>query len=113
MRSAYLFIISTTLLFTSACSTLNQSLQLGSGLGAATGAATTYTARKAAGEKPEFSDVATGAGIGALLGMITAHITHRQVEKDRLEPTDDGMDIHFGDLPPNPFTFKNNQKKGQ
>jgi len=48
MRIAYKTIFSATLLSTSACSTLNESMQLGAALGAASGAAVTHSAHRSA-----------------------------------------------------------------
>jgi hypothetical protein len=66
-----------------ACSTMSDSLQLGAGVGAAIGAAATYTGHSAAGGRPSVEDVGLGAGIGLGLGLITSDFTHKAVEQDR------------------------------
>lgn len=93
------------------CSTLNESMQLGSSIGAVGGAAATYAAQSSNGEKPSFENVATGAGVGLVVGLITSYVTHKKVKQSNGE-TDDNTEMYFGDLPPSPFVFPKNNKKG-
>jgi hypothetical protein len=95
----------------SGCATMDQSLQLGVGLGATTGAVATYGGYSAGGESPSLSTVAIGAGIGAALGLITSYFTHKSVVEDRKEYESDQIEMHFGDLPPSPFIVPKNQSK--
>ena len=111
MRIAYTLLLSTLLLFTSACSTMNKSLQLGAGMGAATGAAATYAGLHSAG-KSSSQDVALGAAIGMGVGLITSYFTHKEVEKDRELYRSNQTEMYFGDLPPSPFVIPKYKKKG-
>ncbi len=86
-----------------ACSTLNDSLKLGAGIGTLTGAAAAYTGHASTGQQPSLETVATGAGIGLALGLLTSHIVHKSVEDDRQSYQYDQTEMHFGDLPPSPF----------
>lgn len=104
-------LLSTLLLSTTACSTLNQSMQLGAGLGAASGAAATYTAYTSSGQKAEFNDVAAGAAIGLGVGLITSYLIHGEVAEGRAD-TSENTEMYFGDLPPSPFVFPKSTKKG-
>lgn len=104
-------LLSAILLFTSACSTLNESMQLGATLGAASGAAATYTARTSMGQKAEFDDVAAGAAIGLGVGLITSYLVHGQVTDGR-NGSSENTEMFFGDLPPSPFVFPKSTKKG-
>lgn len=110
MRNAYKFIFPSIFLFTTACSTLSESVQLGSSIGALSGAAATYTAHQSAGEKPSAETVATGALIGLGLGLITSYIVHKNIH-DETSFSIGEPEIYFGDLPPSPFIFQKNQKK--
>jgi len=113
MRKAYILLFSTFTLFTASCSTLNKSLELGSSMGAATGAAATFTAHKSLGHSPSFESVALGAGVGAGIGLLTSYLTHREVEKDREDYRGIQTEMHFGDLPPSPFLIPQNTMKGK
>ena len=106
------FIAIISFLFCS-CSTLDQSLQLGGGLGALSGGVATYGGYSAGGKSPSFETVAIGAGIGAVVGLATSYFTHQAVVEDRKSCEADQVEMHFGDLPPSPFIIpKNNTKKG-
>lgn len=101
MRNKYvLFMVP---LLSTSCATMNDSLQLGAGIGAATGAAATYAGFSAGGKSPELGTVALGAGVGAAVGMITSYFTHKKVEEQRQSYQSDQTEMHFGDLPPSPF----------
>jgi hypothetical protein len=101
------------LFMTTACSTLNDSMQLGAGMGALTGAAATYTSQSATGKNPESQDVLLGAAIGMGIGMVTSYFTHKKVEENRLTLYQE-TEMHFGDLPPSPFILpKLPTKKGR
>lgn len=103
------FFISAYLLTLPACTTLNESLQLGATMGALTGAAAVYSGEQSAGIKPSGEHVLSGAAIGLGLGLITSHVIHQNVASRRATDPDQ-IDMHFGDLPPNPFIFDNNRK---
>lgn len=106
------FILSLCLV-TVSCATMNDSLQLGGGLGAAAGAASTYAGYKAGGQSPGLETVAIGAGIGSIAGLITSYFTHKKLESDRKENETNQFEVHFGDLPPSPFVVpKMTPKKG-
>ena len=94
------------------CSTLNESLQLGATTGFVSGAAATYAGYSAGGTKPNLESVAMGAGIGMGIGLITSYLVHRTVEEERAQGTFDQTEMHFGDLPPNPFVVPRLIKKG-
>ena len=96
-------------LVTPACSTMNGSLQLGAGLGGATGAAAVFSGYSAAGRSPSMGTVAIGAGIGTAVGLLTSYLVHRQVESDRSSCDAQQTEIRYGDLPPSPFSVP---KKG-
>ena len=70
MRKLRHIIISTTLLSTTACSTLNDSIKLGTTMGAITGAAAVHAGHNSAGENPSSKDVTNGALIGLALGAL-------------------------------------------
>jgi len=106
------FIISAYLLSLPACTTLNESLQLGATMGALTVAAAIYSGERSAGIKPSGDHVFSGAAIGLGLGLITSHVIHQSVTSRRTTDPDQ-IDMHFGDLPPNPFIFDNNRKGGR
>lgn len=112
MRNAHKLVFSALLLSTSACSTLNESVQLGASMGAVSGAAVTSIAYADAGVKPESDVILSGAAIGMAVGLITSYITHKEVEQTRYTPTDDPQ-TYFGDLPPNPFVIPKNKKGGR
>lgn len=85
------------------CSTLNESLQLGFGLGGVSGGAATYAGFRAGGRPPTIGSVAFGAGVGATLGLLTSYLVHKRVEEDRGDCQMEQTEMHFGDLPPSPF----------
>ncbi len=103
MRNSYRAISTALLLGLTACSTINDSLQLGATAGFATGAAATYSAYSAAGANPQLKDVAMGAGIGMGIGLIASYLIHRSVEEERQLNQSDQTEMYFGDLPPSPF----------
>ncbi len=106
------FAVILLLLFCS-CSTLNQSLQLGVGLGTVSGAVAAYSGYSAGGQSPNLETIAIGAGIGAVIGLATSYFTHQSVTEDRKSCEADQIEMHFGDLPPSPFVIpKNLNKKG-
>lgn len=112
MRTAYKVIFSAYLLSTSACTTLNESMQLGGALGAASGAAATYSAYRSVDKTPSFENVASGAAIGLGVGLLTSYLVHGKVEEDRKIQFGDKTEVYFGDLPPSPFVFPVQQSKG-
>lgn len=107
-------IIPLVAVLSSSCATMNESLELGGGMGAAVGATSTFVAHKATnGESPSFGSVALGAGVGALAGLATAYFTHKNVEEKREALKAEQTEMFFGDLPPSPFVVpKMSLKKG-
>ena len=118
----------------SSCATMNESVQLGATVGTLTGVAAYtgwgatvagdvtlgpgcrigYGGHATAGTKTSLSDVAIGAGIGTVLGVITSYLVHGSVEDRRASLLSDQTEMHFGDLPPSPFIVPNRYpaKKG-
>lgn len=95
------------------CASMHESLQLGAGLGALTGAAANYAGHSSAGGKPSIEDVGLGAGIGLGLGLITSYFTYKAVDQARRDNQAYQTEIYFGDLPPSPFVIpKPSTKKG-
>ncbi|MGE4131962.1 MAG: hypothetical protein AB7F86_10010 [Bdellovibrionales bacterium] len=109
MQKKHSMFFSALLLLTS-CTTLDQSFRLGAGLGAATGAAAVY-ASHANGSPPSLENVATGAGIGLGIGLITSYFVHSAVTQDR-QALVQQTKMQFGDLPPSPFVFPETNNKG-
>lgn len=109
----HLTIIFTLTIVFSGCASLNDSLLLGAGMGAATGGATTAAGYSLGGKTASFENVAVGAAIGTTLGLITSYFTHQSVEENRKYLDSREFEIHFGDLPPSPFIVpKSPIKKG-
>ena len=109
----YSYFILGMCLLNASCATMNDSLQLGGGLGGAAGAAATYVGYRAGGNTPSLETVAIGAGIGSIAGLITSYFTHKKLESDRKENEVQNFEVHFGDLPPSPFVVpKTTSKKG-
>ncbi len=98
----------------SSCATMNESVQLGAGLGAATGVAAAYAGHAGTGREFTLEEAAIGAGIGTVLGVITSYLVHGSVEERRATLQSDQTEMHFGDLPPSPFIIPNKYpaKKG-
>lgn len=104
--------LSTFVLLTTGCSTLNESLQLGSILGATAGAGASFAGHSSAGKSPTLNSVSLGVGIGAAVGLLTSYFVHKKVEEEREGYELDQIDMNFGDLPPSPFTTPKGLKKG-
>lgn len=97
----------------SGCATMDRSLELGGGLGAAAGIGAVYSGSAISGKAPSLEAVAIGAGIGSVIGLITSYFTHKSVVEDRKSNEADQIEMHFGDLPPSPFIVPKPQiKKG-
>lgn len=111
MKSLSIIAIATML---SSCSTMNQSMELGAGMGAASGVASAYAGSIGQPHGPSVSTVLIASGIGAGIGLLTSYFVHKSVEEDRLNAQADQMDMNFGDLPPSPFIVPKNKptKKG-
>jgi hypothetical protein len=102
-----------TAMLCASCATLNDSIKLGSGMGAVAGLGATFAGYSAAGQSPNLETAALGAGIGIGLGALTAYFTHKSVEEDRQSCLADQTELHFGDLPPSPFVIpRKPTKKG-
>ncbi len=106
--------ICTVALLGTSCATMNESLELGGGMGALAGATSTFVAYKStSGESPAFGSVALGAGIGAVAGLATSYFVHKNVEEKREAMKAEMTEMYFGDLPPSPFIVpKTLPKKG-
>lgn len=92
------------------CSTLDQSMKLGSGLGAMTGASTVLISSNGP-SNAKAEDVLMASGIGAIIGGAISFLIHRQIDKERSDFIQ-STEVQFGDLPPNPFQFSNSNNKG-
>lgn len=114
MRKVHMFLTFTLILINTSCATMDGSLKLGSGIGAATGAAATYSAHRSTGQTPSFEDIALGAGVGFGVGLLASYFTHKEVEKEQDSLQSNQIEMHFGDLPPSPFVIpKNRGKRGR
>ena len=114
MRQRYLCLLLVGML--AGCSTLEQSLELGGGMGAIAGASAVYAGAEATtGKAPSLETIAISAGIGTVVGLVTSYYTHKSVEVDRQSCQSDQIEMHFGDLPPSPFIVptKKPAKKGE
>ena len=111
MRSISIVLLATGL---SSCASLNESMTLGAGIGAAAGGIATYMAQRTApGASVSADNILLGAGIGMAAGLVTSYFTHKEVEATRAACVADQIDMQFGDLPPSPFVFpKKLPKKG-
>ena len=109
----YQYLISTLGLVATSCATLNDSIELGAGMGGLTGATATYAAYQTTGRPPTFENVALGAGIGISVGVLTSYFVHKQLDEQRKALQADQIEMQFGDLPPSPFVYpKKPSKKG-
>lgn len=104
-------VFSTCLLSLTACSTLNESMQLGAGIGALTGIAAVSAAGDMAGKNPTDDQKLTAAGAGIALGLLTSYLIHKNIEEKRDDLLQMGPELHFGDLPPSPFIITPMKKK--
>jgi hypothetical protein len=107
-----LLLVSGICLFSSSCSTIDQSFELGASIGSAGGALASYVGHSSAGGKASLENVAMGSGIGIGVGLIAAYFVHKSVEQDREYVRDGETEMHFGDLPPSPFVVPKNKKRG-
>lgn len=105
-------VFSALLLCTTACSTMSESLQFGSGVGAMTGGIATYAGHKRAGHLASAEELALGASIGLGVGLLASYLTHKNTVEDRSSYQSDQTVMHFGDLPPSPFILPSTKKKG-
>ena len=105
-------VFSTCLLSLTACSTLNESMQMGASLGATTGVATVSIAGNMAGRNPTNDQKLTAATTGIALGLLTSYLLHKNIEDKRQDFLQMGPELHFGDLPPSPFIMTPPKKKG-
>ena len=104
-------VYSTCLLSLTACSTLNESMQLGAGIGALTGIAAVSAAGDMAGKNPTDDQKLTAASAGIALGLLTSYLIHKNIEEKRDDLLQMGPELHFGDLPPSPFIMTPMKKK--
>ena len=99
------------LLLLNACSTMNESLELGASMGALAGAGAIYGAQSM--ESRATSNILTITAIGAGLGLITSYFVHRSVEDQRKAQLSEQTEMYFGDLPPSPFIVPKMKKGGR
>ena len=111
MRNTYRIAFSAILLFTTACSTMNKSIELGGVLGATAGAAATAAGEHSAGINPKSNDVNSGALVGLGLGLLTSYIIYTNREQNE-QNGNSKTQMYFGDLPPSPFIFPNSNQTG-
>lgn len=104
-------VFSTCLLSLTACSTLNESMQLGAGIGPLTGIAVVSAAGDMAGKNPTDDQKLTAASAGIALGLLTSYLIHKNIEEKRDDLLQMGPELHFGDLPPSPFIMTPMKKK--
>lgn len=104
-------IFSTCLLSLTACSTLNESMQLGAGVGAITGLTAMSAVGEMAGKSPTGDQKIAAASAGIALGLLTSYLLHKNIEEKREDLLQAGPEIHFGDLPPSPFIMTPIKKK--
>lgn len=86
------------------CSTLDQSVRLGSSLGSVTGASTVLVGASVSHTNAKAEDVLVAAGIGAIVGTAISYLIHKQIDKERTDYVHK-TEVQFGDLPQNPFQF--------
>lgn len=110
MRS-FRFLFPLILLSNSACTTLNQSLELGAATGVLTGAGATYLAQTTSRSQASAVNVGYGAAVGLGVGLLTSYLIHQSVVQDRADNAHE-TEIRFGDLPPSPFVFPIPKPKG-
>lgn len=104
-------IFSTCLLSLAACSTLNESMQLGAGVGVLTGITAGSAAGDMAGKNPTDDQKLTAASAGLAIGLLTSFLIHKNIEEKRDDLLQMGPELHFGDLPPSPFIMTPIKKK--
>ncbi len=104
-------IIFPTFLLVSSCATLNDSMMLGATVGALTSVAAISAANNKTGQNVSNDELASGAGIGIALGLITSYLIHKDVIEKRGDVYQNLPEIHFGDLPPSPFIMSPLLKK--
>lgn len=104
-------IFSTCLLSLTACSTLNESMQLGAGVGVLTGIAAVSAAGDMASKNPTDDQKLTAASAGLAIGLLTSFLLHKNIEEKRDDLLQMGPELHFGDLPPSPFIMTPTKKK--
>ena len=104
-------IIFPTFLLISSCTTLNDSMMLGATVGALTSVAEMSAANNKIDKGVSNDELASGAGIGIALGLITSYLIHKDVIEKRGDVYQNLPEIHFGDLPPSPFIMSPTIKK--
>src|SRR5262245_46250653 len=90
------------------CATMRESITLGTGMGAAAGGAAAFAGLSAAGQPMSVEQLALGMGMGAGIGAITSYFTHKETEASWRNTYSRDVEMHFGDLPPNPFMLPRN-----
>jgi hypothetical protein len=88
------------------CSTLRDSLLLGGTTGLVVGGYTGSIAPTYDDKSAKSENIAAGIAVGVGVGVLGAYILHKQMEErqNKVAPVQHDPKIHFGELPPNPFT---------
>lgn len=86
MRKAYAMILSSCLLLTTSCTTLNESIQLGGSHWSCWRGGCNQHCCSDAGVRPESDTVLAGAAIEMAAGLITSYFTHKEIEQTRVGP---------------------------
>lgn len=93
------------------CATLNESLVLGAGIGAASGSIVSSETQNKNGNQYTGQENLSNIGIGLVIGAITAYLIHENTAQYRKDFYSNSPEIYFGDLPPSPFIMSPNEKK--
>ncbi len=104
-------IIFPTFLLITSCTTLNDSMMLGATIGALTSVGAMSAANNKVGQNATSDELASGAGLGIALGLISSYLIHKDVSEKRGDMYQNLPEIHFGDLPPSPFIMTPMMKK--
>lgn len=105
MRTKTYALILTTFLV-GGCATLTDSLLLGATSGAVIGTFTGAVSPTYGSSRVQTTNISTGIAIGVGVGVIGAYILHKQMEdrESKIVAPEHDPKVHFGELPPNPFT---------
>lgn len=93
------------------CSTLDQTVRLGSSLGSITGASTVLVGASVSHTNAKVEDVLVATGIGAIVGTALSFLIYKQLDKERIDYVHQ-TEVQFGDLPQNPFQFSISATRG-
>ena len=90
--------ISIGLIFLTSCSTMTKSVRFGGAAGATGGAAISL----ATNNDRSLETIGISSLVGLGLGVLTSYFTHKHINK-KPEKREEKRNIHFGNLPKNPF----------